>query len=109
MSINALHRKDDHMGFNDYESELNPIGPDPQDFDWGKAFLLGSSTEILKKEYDRLVEQLKKLRENEPPKKRGQKNTYRSWVCQTHDLLDLLNEIAEELRSREAGGTDICK
>ena len=109
MSSNALRRKDNHMGTNDYESELYPIGQDPQDFDWGKAFLLGSSTDNLKNEYDRLVEQLKKLRDNEPPKKRGQKSAYRSWVCQTHDLLDLLNEIAEELRSRKSGGTGSCE
>ena len=89
------------MGLYDYESELYPVLPELQDFNWGKAMLLRSPVEDLNKAYDRLVGKLQELRDNEPPKKRGQKATYRSWVMQTHDLRDLLNEIAEELRSRE--------
>lgn len=88
------------MNINDYQSELYPVWPEPQDFDWGKIFLLRSSTENLRKEYDRLNEELKKLRSKEPPKKRGKKNEYRFWICQTHDILDLLNEIEKELSSR---------
>ena len=84
-----------------YENELYPFGPDPQDFDWGKAELLQSPTEDLKKEYDRLVERLQELRDSEPPKKRRKMMMSRLWINQTHNLRDLLNEIAEELRSRE--------
>ena len=92
------------MSLYDYESELYPVGPEPQDFDWGNAMLLRLPTEDLKKEYDRLDERLRGLRDREPPKKRGQKAAYRSWVMQTHDLLDLLNEIAKALRSRADNG-----
>ena len=61
------------MGLYDYESELYPDGPEPQDFDWGKAMLLRSPTEDLKKEYDRLIGRLQELRDNEPPKIRGKR------------------------------------
>ena len=88
------------MNINDYQSELYPVWPEPQDSDWGKILLLRSSTENLRKEYDRLNEELKKLRSKEPSKKRGKKNEYRFWICQTHDILDLLNEIEKELYSR---------
>ena len=89
------------MGLPDYESELYPVGHESQDFDWGKAMLLRLPTEELKKEYDRINERLKEMRNQEPSKKRGQKATYRSWVMDTHDLLDLLNEIADELQARK--------
>ena len=45
------------MSLYDYESELYPVGPEPQDFDWGKAMLLRLPTEettmqFLVKAYD---------------------------------------------------------
>ena len=89
------------MGLPDYESELYPVGPEPQDFDWGKAMLLRLPTEELRKEYNRLDERLQELRNKEPPKKKGQKAIYRSWIMHTHDLIDLLNEIADELQARK--------
>ncbi len=88
------------MSQNDYQSELYPVGPEPQDYDWGKAFLLRLPTEALRKEYNRLNEEVMVLRRREPPKKRGEKSKYRSWVCQTQDILDLLREIEKELLSR---------
>ena len=95
------------MSINDYQSELYPVGPELQDYDWGKAFLLRSQTETLRKEYDRLSEELKKLRDKEPPKKRGKKSTYRSWVRETHDLIDLLKEIERELCLRLNRSNDL--
>ena len=84
-----------------YESELYPVGPEEHDYDWWKAHLLSLPTDELKKVYKEKLEVLDKLRMEEPAKKRGKKDEYRSWVRKTHDLLDLINEIKEELQLRQ--------
>lgn len=89
------------MIYYDYESELYPaLYHEPHDFDWGKAYLLSLPTEELMRKHQEYSEVLERLRNEEPAKKRGKKDEYRSWIQRTHDLRDLLNEIAEELRSR---------
>ena len=85
----------------EYESELYPFWHEEQDYDWGKAMLLSLPTDKLKREYNVLAARLEKHREEEPSMKRGQKSKYRAWIKYTHDIRDLLNEVAEELRSRQ--------
>lgn len=87
------------MAYSDYESELYPVGPDKQDFDWWKAELLCLPTDDLKEKYKEYSEYLERLRRREPAKKRGKKSDYRSWIKLTHDYIDLLNDIAAELNS----------
>ena len=84
----------------DYESELYPIGPDKQDFDWWKAKLLSLPTDELEQQYKEYYELLVRIRSEEPARKRGRKSEYRSWISQTHELLNLLNDIDKELQSR---------
>ena len=85
-----------------YESELYPAYyREWQDYDWGKAELLSLPTDELWKKYKEYSEVLEKLRIQEPAKKRRKKEDYRSWIQRTHDLRDLLNDIAEELRTRK--------
>ena len=89
------------MVYYDYESELYlAFYHEPHDFDWGKAYLLSLPTDELKEKYREYTEMLEKWRNKEPSKKRGHKDEYRMWIQHTHDMRDLLNEIAEELRSR---------
>ena len=58
------------------------------------------STDELIAEYHRHVKELNELREQEPAKKRGRKDEYRSWVWETHWHLKRLREIEEELQAR---------
>lgn len=84
-----------------YENEL--YSPDcTSDFDWDKAFILGSSTEVLTVTLRDYQNRLESLRLNEPPKKRKNVNSYRSWVHSSHDLLDMIHFIESELALRKS-------
>ena len=82
-------------------SELNScFYTKEHDFDWWKAFLLSLPTDELLEKYHAISAELDDWRKKEPPRKRNNKTAYISWIDGTHDKRDLLNEIADELRSR---------
>ena len=85
----------------DYMSELNfGFHSKEHDFDWWKASLLSLPTDELLEVYHSMTAELDDWREREPPRKRNNKIAYISWIDGTHYKIDLLNEIADELRSR---------
>lgn len=98
------------MSFYDYESEINPIyfGLDLDGNWWGTMIdLKKCSIDELRELYREHLGKLEDLRRNEPAKKRGEKNRYRFWIKQTHDLRDFLNKIAEEINLRQRQDSNI--
>lgn len=90
------------MAYYDYESELNPLGPDLHETDWYTDILLSLPTDRLQEKYRETLEQLEQLRQQEPARKRCKKSDYRAWVRRTHDLIDRLDNMADELKARQA-------
>lgn len=85
----------------EYESVFSPVGPDSTDFNWYKWTILQQPTEALINDFKKYESLLNEHRLHEPAKKRKNKTKYKVWVTRTHDYLEILNDIYEELQRRK--------
>lgn len=81
----------------EYESVFYPPGPDIKD--GGIQFI--KSTDELINEYKETIIHLEKHRLSEPSKKRKNKSRYRAWISLTHDYLDHIKELRDEIEKRK--------
>ncbi len=84
----------------DYGNVFYPSGPDTgyNRSIIGEILLL--DTLELKQEQIRYERLLEELRAREPSRKRKNKAKYKLWISRTHDYLEVLTAITEELISR---------
>ena len=85
----------------EYESVFYPVPPDKTDFDWNRWCILSLPTDKLLLKIQEKERSFDEWRKREPSRKRKNKWKYRAWISVSHDYLELIRDMYQEIEKRK--------